>query len=383
MKRGIQIPRLMMFITERIPNRIRGELMKWMLQIKPGVFIGTLSKRIGEKLWTKIQNSLRTGGAFWVISTNNEQKFNIHSCGETRWSVQDYDGLHLITHPILKKNSTRDKTQAIIESKNTPKILESLAPVTWDTQNIPKNLIMRTASFWISDFGIKQKLTGNSAYGEYPPEKLWSYPWINELRNFSSSLLKWISKNMGNCKELTEDKVIGCLDLETTDYMPKAREGFINFIGLVILRKKESNPILDFYQAINMTRKKSNVLHLLNLIEPYFNEVNTLLVFNKEFDIQILNHVIREFSSKMSMPSNIIDLKNWYPSLKKLEENLAKAQNIQRIHTCKSDFLKYYSLFKGKGKLGLDKKIEPLGTYNLIDTITPLYAYLLMDRKNN
>ncbi|GAI52574.1 unnamed protein product, partial [marine sediment metagenome] len=45
----------------------------------------------------------------------------------------------------------------------------------------------------------------------------------------------------------------------------------------------------------------------------------------------------------------------------------------------KGKYEEYYKSFKGKGKNGIGKKIDPIGVYNLMDTLTPLYAYLLMD----
>ena len=53
--------------------------------------------------------------------------------------------------------------------------------------------------------------------------------------------------------------------------------------------------------------------------------------------------------------------------------------NFQRIHSEKGKYEEYYKSFKGEGKNGIGKKIDPIGVYNLMDTLTPLYAYLLMD----
>jgi len=58
--------------------------------------------------------------------------------------------------------------------------------------------------------------------------------------------------------------------------------------------------------------------------------------------------------------------------------HLNRKVNFQRIHSEKGKYEEYYKSFKGKGKNGIGKKIDPIGVYNLMDTLTPLYAYLLM-----
>ena len=373
----------MMFITENVPTSLRGELTKWMLQLKPGVFIGTLSTLVGEKLWIKIQAKLDDGGAIWVKATNNEQKFEMQSCGDYNWSLRDFDGLQLISHPYKKKNTRSNQPikSKRAQTNKTPR--KTIPSITWDTKSIPKNLLLRNAKFTLSDSEMVFELNGSSAHVEYPPDILWSDPWLNELKGFSESLLKWVSNNKEECTNIFKDKSLMSLDIETTDYLPKAFEGFVNIIGLVILTIKKNSPTLQFYQVFNMTRKKQNVPLLLELIKSHFQGIETLLVFNQEFDIKILNRVINEFSLNVSLPSQIIDLRKWFHNLIQLEEFLTRQVNVKRSQTNKKDFPKYYKLFKGKGKNGLDKQIEPLGMYNLIDSLTPLYAYLIITLNNN
>ena len=136
---------------------------------------------------------------------------------------------------------------------------------------------------------------------------------------------------------------------------------------------------LELFQIFNMTRKKENVLLLLNLVKHYFEDLDLLLVFNKNFDIKIIKSIIEEFSLDITMPSNIVDLQDFFPNLKTLEEFLKARVGIRRQTTDKDKYLEYYRRFKGKGKKGYNKQIEPIGTYNLTDVLTPLYAYLLLN----
>lgn len=380
----------MIFITENVPTSLRGEITNWMLQLKPGVFIGTLNALVGEKLWKKIQEKQGEGGAIWVKATNNEQRFKLSISGKTHWTIRDFDGLQLITHPHkkpIKSDVRKQKKVKIPRNHNIKKIdkknkdSQKIPKVVWNTENTPINFITRKVLFKNKDSKIKSIFSGTSAYGEYPPEKLWEKPWIDDIKNMAKSLISYLI-NIKNLSELSfYNKKLMCLDIETTDFLPKAYEGFVNIIGISILdlrEIKDNNFCLQLFQTFNMTRKKANVPLLLNLVEPYFKDIDTLLVFNKNFDITILQSVINEFSLNIALPLNIEDLQDFFPNLKALERFLSKKVGIERSTTNKDKYSEYYSLFKGKGKIGYDKQIEPIGTYNLTDALTPLFAYLLI-----
>ena len=368
------MPKLMLFITENVAAKLRGELTRWLLQLKPGVFLGTLSTRVGEKLWKRIKKNRDRGSAIWVRSMNNEQRFEIKTCGNTHWNLSDFDGLQLITHP-------HKSLQPIKITQKSPKKVKKVPKIIWNTENTPQNFITRTVNISNHNSVLNSSFSGTSAYEEYPPDKLWKNPWLNEIDSIGKSLLSYVL-NLNNLSEQPfYGKKLVSLDIETTDFLPKAYEGFINIIGIstIDLRVKNSDEIsLHIFQIFNMTRKKHLVDNLLNLLEPYLKEVDDLIVFNQNFDISILNKVIDEFSSNLIMPNNTVDLKNRFSSLEKLEIFLKKSNGVQRSVTKKGIYSDYYRLFKGEGKNGKNKQIEPIGTYNITDTLTPLFVYLIL-----
>ncbi|MHA1492277.1 MAG: type I-E CRISPR-associated endoribonuclease Cas2e [Promethearchaeota archaeon] len=383
----------MMFITENVPPNLRGELTKWMLQLKAGVFIGTLSTLVGEKLWKKIQEKQGKGGAIWVKGTNNEQKFKVSTSGIINWIVNDFEGLQLITHPHKKsrpKKSINRKEKKPIKDKNIEKKTkkrqktQKIPLVTWNTEGTPDNFITRTVIVKNENSNINTEFTGTSAYGEYPPNTLWVPPWTEEIKHIGEALLKFLL-NLDNLSEQSYfEKKILCLDIETTDYIPKAYEGFINIIGITLLDLRKSqieNLRLNAFQVFNTTRKKLEVPTLLTLIDPYLKDIDVLLVFNKDFDLKILNTIINEFSLKLVLPKNVVDLQDYFPNLKALEQSLTARVGVRRTATEKGKYSEYYKLFKGQGREGHTKKIEPIGTYNLTDTLTPLFMYLLLNKK--
>lgn len=90
---------MMVIVLERVAPALRGELSRWLIEPKPGIFIGHVSARVREKLWDKCCRSVRTGGVIQAWSTNNEQRFSIRTYGLTTRQVMDLDGVQLMLTP--------------------------------------------------------------------------------------------------------------------------------------------------------------------------------------------------------------------------------------------------------------------------------------------
>jgi len=86
-------------ILERVPIGVRGELTRWMLEIHPGVFVGTLSARVRDLLWDQVCQHMRDGAGFLVYQTNTEQGFALRSCGPTNRQLIQVEGLFLVRIP--------------------------------------------------------------------------------------------------------------------------------------------------------------------------------------------------------------------------------------------------------------------------------------------
>lgn len=80
------------------PERLRGELTRWLLEIDTGVYVGHLSARVRERLWLRIIEDVGRGRALMVWTARNEQRlaFNVHNHA---WSVADLDGIALMLAP--------------------------------------------------------------------------------------------------------------------------------------------------------------------------------------------------------------------------------------------------------------------------------------------
>lgn len=87
---------MVILTVERVPSALRGELTRWFLEPKAGVFVGRVSALVRDRLWEKACAQAGGGGCLMVYSSDNEQGYRIRTFGRTARSVQDFEGLLLI-----------------------------------------------------------------------------------------------------------------------------------------------------------------------------------------------------------------------------------------------------------------------------------------------
>ena len=95
---------MVVIVTENVPPRLRGRLAIWLLEVRAGVYIGDVSKRIREMLWEQITVLSETGNVVMAWATNSESGFEFQTYGENRRIPVDLDGLRLVSfYPIINQ----------------------------------------------------------------------------------------------------------------------------------------------------------------------------------------------------------------------------------------------------------------------------------------
>ena len=87
---------MIVIVTDNAAEKLRGELTRWLLEVKAGVFVGKTSAVVREKLWEKVQADRELTGALLIYSADTEQGFRMELYGDPKRSVVDLDGLQLI-----------------------------------------------------------------------------------------------------------------------------------------------------------------------------------------------------------------------------------------------------------------------------------------------
>lgn len=90
---------MVVLILERVPVSLRGELTRWLLEPRAGVFVGSISASVRDKLWEKACEAMAGGAGMLIHNAYNEQGFSVRFWGATNRSVVDYEGLTLIQVP--------------------------------------------------------------------------------------------------------------------------------------------------------------------------------------------------------------------------------------------------------------------------------------------
>ena len=90
---------MVVMILETAPPSLRGELSRWLIEPHPGVFVGSVSGMVRDRLWQKCCEKNKAGGVVQIWSSNTEQGFQIRMHGQTTREVADFDGLYLIRWP--------------------------------------------------------------------------------------------------------------------------------------------------------------------------------------------------------------------------------------------------------------------------------------------
>jgi len=83
-------------VTEAVPPRLRGRLAVWLLEIRAGVYVGDVSRRIREMLWEQVGKLAEDGNVVMAWSTNTESGFDFVTYGSNRRMPVEMDGLRLV-----------------------------------------------------------------------------------------------------------------------------------------------------------------------------------------------------------------------------------------------------------------------------------------------
>lgn len=87
-------------ILSSAPEKLRGHLTRWLLEVSPGVYVGRPTARVREELWDIIVSTLTNGRAIMTYpSRANEQGYEVR-VHRSQWETIDFDGVTLMRHPI-------------------------------------------------------------------------------------------------------------------------------------------------------------------------------------------------------------------------------------------------------------------------------------------
>lgn len=88
---------MLVIVTENVPPRLRGRLAIWLLQIRAGVYVGDVSRRVREMIWEQCTELSDEGNIVMAWKTNTESGFDFQTIGQNRRIPVDMDDLRLVS----------------------------------------------------------------------------------------------------------------------------------------------------------------------------------------------------------------------------------------------------------------------------------------------
>lgn len=87
---------MLVVVTENVPQRLRGRLAVWLLEVRAGVYVGDVSRRVREMIWYQISELAEEGSVVMAWATNTESGFDFINYGKNRRIPIDLDGIRLV-----------------------------------------------------------------------------------------------------------------------------------------------------------------------------------------------------------------------------------------------------------------------------------------------
>lgn len=93
---------MLVIVVENAPPRLRGRLAIWLLEVRAGVYVGDVTRRVREMIWQNLEVGIEGGNAVMVWSTNTESGFDFMTLGQNRRMPVEFDGLKLVSFLPVK-----------------------------------------------------------------------------------------------------------------------------------------------------------------------------------------------------------------------------------------------------------------------------------------
>ncbi|MFD5698997.1 type I-E CRISPR-associated endoribonuclease Cas2e [Streptomyces lasiicapitis] len=88
-----------------VPDHLRGALTRWLLEVTPQLYVGTVSARVRDELWSSVAACTGDGMSVLAYPSDNEQGFDLRTAGTRRRTPVDFDGLTLVAFQTESKET--------------------------------------------------------------------------------------------------------------------------------------------------------------------------------------------------------------------------------------------------------------------------------------
>ncbi|HBH34490.1 MAG TPA: type I-E CRISPR-associated endoribonuclease Cas2 [Psychrobacter sp.] len=95
---------MLVVVTETVPPSLRGRLAIWLLEVRAGVYVGDVSRRVREMIWEQVQEMAEDGNVVMSWATDTESGFDFVTYGENRRVPIEHEGMRLVQFYPIESN---------------------------------------------------------------------------------------------------------------------------------------------------------------------------------------------------------------------------------------------------------------------------------------
>lgn len=88
---------MLVVVAENVPPRLRGRLAIWLLEVRAGVYVGDVTRRVREMIWMQSEKMIEDGNLVMAWATNTESGYDFQTMGSNRRIPVEFDGLRLVS----------------------------------------------------------------------------------------------------------------------------------------------------------------------------------------------------------------------------------------------------------------------------------------------
>jgi len=100
---------MLVVVTEAVPPRLRGRLAVWLLEVRAGVYVGDVSRKVREMIWEQVNALVDDGNVVLAWASRHESGFEFQTVGENRRIPVNFEGLNLVRFlPVQDENHEHD-----------------------------------------------------------------------------------------------------------------------------------------------------------------------------------------------------------------------------------------------------------------------------------
>jgi CRISPR-associated protein Cas2 len=87
---------MVVILLEKVPTTLKGDLSRWLTEVRPGVFLGHVSALVRDALFERCRARMRGGGVVMIAPAQTEQGFRVWTAGNPSREIYDHEGLYLV-----------------------------------------------------------------------------------------------------------------------------------------------------------------------------------------------------------------------------------------------------------------------------------------------